>query len=373
MGRFDGVELEDLELGSDRLLLRPWRLDDADALVGIMRDRSMHRFLDLPDPYTQDAALEFLTGLARTTRRDGTGIEAAAVERSSGLLIGSGTVRLAGDPDIGYWVAPQARGRGYASETTRTLTRFAVDHGLPRMSLFCDVANLASARTALAAGFRFESVARDAARTTDTPPRPADLACFARVAGDPDAPVPALPTLPPAGLGDGVVTLRILEPGDAAEFAETDDAVTLATGFGAPARTERDYERAAARAGLDQLVGGTSILAIVDDATGALAGALTLRRAGPPAIGGIGYVVHPLFRGRGYTARALRLVTPWAFGHGFARLELGAKVTNVASQRAAHAAGFLPDGVMRGRLRNPDGSFTDEARFYLLPPDPSAL
>jgi RimJ/RimL family protein N-acetyltransferase len=60
---------------------------------------------------------------------------------------------------------------------------------------------------------------------------------------------------------------------------------------------------------------------------------------------------------------------PWAFDvAGFARLELGAKAWNVASQRAALRAGFEPDGVRAARLRNPDGSFSDEVRFALVNP-----
>jgi len=79
--------------------------------------------------------------------------------------------------------------------------------------------------------------------------------------------------------------------------------------------------------------------------------------------------VHPAFRGRRYTTRALRLLVLWAFEVAdFARLELGAKSANVASQRAAAAAGFEPDGVRRARLRNPDGTFSDEVRFALLNP-----
>jgi RimJ/RimL family protein N-acetyltransferase len=110
-------------------------------------------------------------------------------------------------------------------------------------------------------------------------------------------------------------------------------------------------------------------MAIVDERTGRYAGDISLRQAGPPQVGEFGYAVHPDFRGRGYTTRALRLVTAWAFETGgFVRLELGAKAGNVASQKAASNAGYQSDGVAAARLRNPDGSFSDEVRFALTSP-----
>ena len=70
-----------------------------------------------------------------------------------------------------------------------------------------------------------------------------------------------------------------------------------------------------------------------------------------------------------YTARALRLLAPWAFETaGFVRLELGAKAANVASQKAAIAGGFAPEGVRAARLPNPDGSYSDEVRFARVNP-----
>jgi RimJ/RimL family protein N-acetyltransferase len=137
---------------------------------------------------------------------------------------------------------------------------------------------------------------------------------------------------------------------------------------GAAPAPARAAERAT-HAGLRWLTGPVAEMAMIDLASGAVAGTIQLRRSGPPGVAGIGYGVLPAFRGRGYTARALRLLAAWAFEEaGIARLELGAKAANVASQKAAISGGFAPDGVRQARLSNPDGSYSDEVRFMLLDP-----
>jgi RimJ/RimL family protein N-acetyltransferase len=373
MGEFAGVDLDRLVLSGPRLTLRPWAESDADAVFAIMQDPSMHEFLALPDPYTREVARQFVTELGDEGRREGTGIGCALVETATGRLVGSAVIRLSGQPDVGYWVAPAARGHGYAAEATRVLAEWGLAHGLPAVRLMCDVRNLASVRTALAAGFRHEGVLRDFLlrpldRSADE--RVSDLALFGRVATDSGDPLPpSYARLPAGGLGDGVVTLREMRPEDAAALAETDDELTLAWGFTGHAHSMDEVRRACDRAGLEWLVGNVAPFSIVDDATGRVAGSVRLRQAGPPGVGGIGYVVHPAFRGRGYTTRALKLLIPWAFEHGgFARLELGAKTGNIASLRAAVAAGFEADGIRAARMRNPDGTFTDEARYALINP-----
>jgi RimJ/RimL family protein N-acetyltransferase len=118
---------------------------------------------------------------------------------------------------------------------------------------------------------------------------------------------------------------------------------------------------------LEWRVGSSARVTIEDVASGRFAGSVQLRVAGPPQVGGVGYTVHPDFRGRGYTTRALRLLAGWAFESArFVRLELGAKTANIASQKAAANAGFEPDGLRAQRLRNPDGTFSDEVRYVLL-------
>lgn len=364
--------LTDLVLHGPRLTLRPWQSSDVDAVLDACADPTMHEFLLLPRPYTREDATRYVTEIGNAGRADGTGLGAAIVEQSSGAVVGSVDLRRAGNEDVGYWIAPAARGRGYAAEAVRVLCEWAFGNGVERVNLRCDVGNVASARTALSAGFGFEGISwRERLRHPETgASRVVDLARFARLAGDDGEPIaPHFPRLPPGELTDGTVALRSEQLDDLDGLLGTDDDLTLSWSFsGTPYPRER-LRRACAQAGLDWLVGTAAPFSIVDVATGGYAGSMRLRQAGPPQIGGLGYVVHPAFRGRGYTTRALRLLVPWAFDvAGFARLELGAKVGNVASQRAALNAGFEPDGVRIGRMRNPDGSFGDEARFALLSP-----
>jgi RimJ/RimL family protein N-acetyltransferase len=371
VAQFRGVELSELELSSPRLLLRPWRSEDVPAITAALRTAQMHTFLALPDPYTEADAAAFVSDIGPAERAAGTGLDCAVVERRTGCLVGSATLRLPAGTrgaDIGYWIAPDAQGNGYAAEATGALAEWAFAHEVYRVELRLDVTNIASAQVALAAGFAFEGLRRDFLRVDDGR---RDLAVFVRTADDSGARIaPAYPALPAEGLSDGTLLLRDLLPGDYPAFAEQEsDPVTLLVGFTGTTPPERAMRRVLASARLDRLVGTVLGCAMVDVGSGRYAGAIRIRVAGPPNVGGIGYAVHPAFRGRGFTTRALRLSAAWAFEHGgFARLELGAKVDNVASQRAALAAGFRPEGIFPGRLRNIDGTFSDEARFALLAP-----
>jgi RimJ/RimL family protein N-acetyltransferase len=372
VGVWNGIQLNDLVLKCERLTLRPWRPDDAEDVRTIMAEPAMHAFLPLPDPYTRTDAEAFVTDLGVRGRRDGTSVASALIQRDAGRLVGAAELRLPGarrlSGEIGYWVAVAVQGRGYSAEATRALADWGFAHGLHRAEIYCSVGNLASVKTALNAGFRFEGVLRG---KEQTPKGPTDGAVFGRLDSDDGVPVrPAFPLLPPGGLTDGTVTLRVLALGDAAAVHEdmvNDEARRFA--FDA---TQPDPARAAetvAHAGLRWLTGPNADMAIVDAATGAVAGTIQLRRFGPPGIANVGYGVLPAFRGRGYTARALRLLAAWAFEQArIVRLELGAKAANVASQKAALSGGFGPDGVREARLPNPDGSYSDEVRFMLLDP-----
>ena len=63
------------------------------------------------------------------------------------------------------------------------------------------------------------------------------------------------------------------------------------------------------------------------------------------------YWMNASHRGRGWTASAATSVADWALTDGgLERLELGYRVNNPGSARVAEAAGFVREGLERGRF-----------------------
>ena len=87
-------------------------------------------------------------------------------------------VGMAATPNgLGYWLVADARGHGLAAHALRAVVSFAFDAlSIPRLHLFVEPWNVASARTAEAAGFTREATLRGWERI-DGEQRDAD--CFA--------------------------------------------------------------------------------------------------------------------------------------------------------------------------------------------------
>jgi RimJ/RimL family protein N-acetyltransferase len=370
VAQWNGTELDGLVVHSGRLTLRPWQLSDAPAVQELLADERMRRPLMQAEPYTAQDATNFVAQQI-AGRTEGLRLDCAVAENTTGRLIGSASLALPvaerTSAEIGYWIGVSDWGAGYATEATRTLARFGFGHGLSRIQISCAPSNIASASVALKAGFGYEAFARALLLGPDGQRQ--DAAVFARTAADSGVAIaPAWPAL--TELTDGTLTLRPVVAEDwPSVLAEVNNPESLAWGFGDSPFTEAQAQARCAKAELDWLVAGVANLLLCDAATGAGAGILTLRREGPPGVVGIGYGVLPEFRGRRFTTRALGLVSEWAFGQaGVTRLELGCKTGNVASARSAEAAGFVREGLLASRLRNPDGSFSDEIGFGKVRP-----
>lgn len=178
------VDLPTEVVSTERLLLRPFRPQDAEVVYRACSDPGTRRWLlALPDPYTLDDARAFVTETAPAARVEGRALSSAVEVR--GELVGACGLHVTPGrlgPEIGYWIAPWARRQGYAAEAARALAEWAFRHGAPRVHLFTDVANPASAAVARRAGFREEGVVRACLDYRDRDR--ADAVLFGRLPGD---------------------------------------------------------------------------------------------------------------------------------------------------------------------------------------------
>jgi RimJ/RimL family protein N-acetyltransferase len=100
---------------ADRLVLRPYRPDDVEAVHRACQDADIQRWTMVPSPYTEDDAVEFVTRTTATARAEGRALTTAV--EADGVLVGSAGLHFSRGPlgpAVGYWIAPWARGHGYA-------------------------------------------------------------------------------------------------------------------------------------------------------------------------------------------------------------------------------------------------------------------
>jgi RimJ/RimL family protein N-acetyltransferase len=135
-------------------------LDDVAALI---TDPEVLRFTRIPEPPPAGFEEGWVQSYA-TARRDGTRAGFAATDdggRFLGLALAPHVDREAGEIELGYIVAREARGRGVATAILSLLTRWAFDEGhAQRVYLIIDVDNHASLRVAERCGYRREGVMR---------------------------------------------------------------------------------------------------------------------------------------------------------------------------------------------------------------------
>jgi RimJ/RimL family protein N-acetyltransferase len=154
------VPAEGLRAGE--LILRFPSEDDVDAILPAFTDPELRDAGNLP-AFDRDgllASIEDLPLLAAQGRL----LALAAVDATSGEVIGGGTLHHLdferGIVEIGYFVLPEARGRGLATTIARVLAEHAFSLGVERVAAYVNVGNTASERVVERAGFTREGVAR---------------------------------------------------------------------------------------------------------------------------------------------------------------------------------------------------------------------
>ena len=156
-------------LRTHRLTLDIPALSDINEVNEICQDELIQKWTTVPVPYTRDSAAFFIEKIAipgwekdsptwfiREISDDNNDDGAAAP------IVGAiGLTREATSAEIGYWLAPEGRGRGIMAEAVQAVLDFAFEElGVESVQYQCQVIdgepNWASAKVAWRAGFTFE-------------------------------------------------------------------------------------------------------------------------------------------------------------------------------------------------------------------------
>jgi len=155
--------------------LRPWSKDDAGFMAAAFVDPAIRRYNGVLDrlghpapPLSITDAAAVIDGFASNWRAfvttgTPTGAVFAITDALSGELVGCCGVddwSKADVAQIGYWLAPNARGHGFATRAAILLTRWLFGLGAARVFLTIVAGNEASVAVARRAGFVYEGTMR---------------------------------------------------------------------------------------------------------------------------------------------------------------------------------------------------------------------
>src|SRR6266566_5273509 len=147
-------------LETERLILRPWTLDDFDGFAAMCADPQVMRFLaEDGKPLSRFSAWRAMAGIVGHWTLRGFGLF-AVTERTTGALVGRiGPWDPEGWPDfeIGWMLRSEYWGRGYATEAVnRCIAHAFTDLGRSHLSSFILPENTRSIRVAERVGERLE-------------------------------------------------------------------------------------------------------------------------------------------------------------------------------------------------------------------------
>jgi RimJ/RimL family protein N-acetyltransferase len=180
-----GVAPPDPPLQDDAIRLDPLGQSVALELLAVLDDADIVRFTRVPAAPDE----QFVRGWIKRYEDgwdQGSRAAFAIHPRDDDALLGwAGLVELdleRHQGEIGYLVAPAARGRGVALRTVTLLTRWGFDElGLDRLELRIDPENVPSVKVAERAGYRLEGVLRNLHFKADVR---ADVGIWSRLSQD---------------------------------------------------------------------------------------------------------------------------------------------------------------------------------------------
>jgi RimJ/RimL family protein N-acetyltransferase len=137
------------------VVLRPFEDGDIDAVFEACQDPLVQQFIPIPRPYRREDAQEYVHRTKRDWVDNTKAAFAIVAADARDELLGAINVAVVGSAgNSGYWVTPEARGRGVATRALRLLTDWAFGSvGLGVIILEIRPENVGSMQVAARAGY----------------------------------------------------------------------------------------------------------------------------------------------------------------------------------------------------------------------------
>jgi [ribosomal protein S5]-alanine N-acetyltransferase len=172
-----------MNIQTERLELHPpCESDAAEIFARYAADSRVTKYLSWPPHQSIEDTLAYLrtTAQAMADRK----LETWLIRlRSSGQLLGSiGYGRNGHRSDLGYCLARDAWGQGYATEATCAVSATCLaEPAIWRLQAICELQNIASARVLEKNGFALEGTLRRCVIFPNLGSEPRDVLCFSKV------------------------------------------------------------------------------------------------------------------------------------------------------------------------------------------------
>ncbi len=147
-------------LATERLLLRPFSLSDANDVQRLAGDRAIaDTTINIPHPYEDGMAEEWI-GKHQETFDQGKGVCFAITTKADGALVGA--ISLMGvsaghQAEMGFWVGKPYWNEGFCTEAANAVLRYAFEQmGLVRVHAIHFSRNSASGRVMQKVGMKHE-------------------------------------------------------------------------------------------------------------------------------------------------------------------------------------------------------------------------
>lgn len=368
--------MQPFELRSDGVLLAIPTVDDIDRITECCQDPQIQKWItSIPIPYSADDAKKFVTEICPSGWSEEKELAWAIRDPENRRFLGMLGIRPHnnGLAEIGFWLAPDARGRHIVSRAVRLAASYAFDPeglGVTHLQWWALVGNWPSRRVAWATGFEFGGTVSGGLGVRGER-RDAWLATLH--AGEPMKPRTTWLDVPT--LHGSRVTLRPFAQSDAEAVVEAcNDPLTQHWLSTLPSPYTRTDALKYLESRWDEPARGTGVhwAATVSDG-GPARGSFSLmgldRRSGGAEVG---YWVHPDVRGKAVATEAVGLMLRHAFtnenngGLGLRRVIVAHVVGNEGSRLPIERNGFKLIGDERAVHQFRDGSVGDRMWYDLL-------